>query len=516
MAYQIDKFNGDFLVTVDDQTINTTTTDLKLVGRNYAGYGEIQNENFVHLLENFASSNPPPRSLAGQVWYDSVSKKLKYFDGQKYKNTGGAEVSVNPPAGLSSGEFWFDNQEQQLYIWDGSNFVLVGPEKTVSIGDTLATSQVVKDVLGNDRSILKLISSNETVAIISKEPFTLNTGINPIPGFFNIRPGINLLNIDELGVSTTSNHRFWGTSSNSQRLNGFTSDDFLRSSNTEFRSQVKFLDSGIIVGDQNDLRIRIINGNEPVIENAIGGDIIFRITSGADVRDIYLIKPDGVLPGSSDLYFLGKPGIRWKEVNSETSRADTFYGKLIGSVETPDGPNGPLPLQITNLQISSNFEMVPPPGGPYVFKVDFSNLESLVEIRSGQRGVVDNFEINPNSPNLGNFTTLTAQTATLTGNVESTSTTTGTLRVQGGVGITGNMNVGGSLTMTATSAIKVPVGTTAQRPTPQRGMIRFNTNNEIFEGFNGVEWQSLAGSSDDDYGLVTGDLTASADYGGLF
>ena len=54
MAYQIDKFNGTFLVSIDDQTINTTATDLRLVGRNYAGYGEIQNENFVHLMENFA------------------------------------------------------------------------------------------------------------------------------------------------------------------------------------------------------------------------------------------------------------------------------------------------------------------------------------------------------------------------------------------------------------------------------------------------------------------------------
>ena len=53
MAYIINKTNGTQIAVVEDGTIDQTT-DLKLVGKNYAGYGEIQNENFVHLLENFA------------------------------------------------------------------------------------------------------------------------------------------------------------------------------------------------------------------------------------------------------------------------------------------------------------------------------------------------------------------------------------------------------------------------------------------------------------------------------
>jgi hypothetical protein len=43
-----------------------------------------------------------------------------------------------------------------------------------------------------------------------------------------------------------------------------------------------------------------------------------------------------------------------------------------------------------------------------------------------------------------------------------------------------------------TGAIVVPVGTTAQRPaTPVRGMIRFNTSNNKFEGYDGAAWQNL-------------------------
>ena len=58
MAYIINLTNGTQLTSVEDGTIDQSTT-LKLVGKNYAGYGEIQNENFVHLLENFSSANQP-------------------------------------------------------------------------------------------------------------------------------------------------------------------------------------------------------------------------------------------------------------------------------------------------------------------------------------------------------------------------------------------------------------------------------------------------------------------------
>ena len=100
MAYQVDKFNGQFFVSVEDGTIDTTS-DLRFVGKNYAGYGEVQNENFLHLLENFANTTPPPKVITGQIWYDSNSttKKLKYYDGTKWKVAGGAEVSSTAPSG---------------------------------------------------------------------------------------------------------------------------------------------------------------------------------------------------------------------------------------------------------------------------------------------------------------------------------------------------------------------------------------------------------------------------------
>jgi len=77
MAYTIVKSDGTVLTTIADGTINTSSTSLGLPGRNYAGYGQSLDTNFVHVTENFASSTPPAQSLRGQIWYDVSTTTLK-------------------------------------------------------------------------------------------------------------------------------------------------------------------------------------------------------------------------------------------------------------------------------------------------------------------------------------------------------------------------------------------------------------------------------------------------------
>lgn len=76
MAYTIVKSDGTFLTTIADGTMNVTSTSLGLPGRNYAGYGQPQDTNFVHLVENFAASTVPANPLRGQLWYDTVNDTL--------------------------------------------------------------------------------------------------------------------------------------------------------------------------------------------------------------------------------------------------------------------------------------------------------------------------------------------------------------------------------------------------------------------------------------------------------
>lgn len=77
MAYTIVKSDGTVLTTIADGTINTTSTSLGLPGRNYAGYGQYLDTNFVHVIENFASTTPPSNPLKGQLWFDTNTNVLK-------------------------------------------------------------------------------------------------------------------------------------------------------------------------------------------------------------------------------------------------------------------------------------------------------------------------------------------------------------------------------------------------------------------------------------------------------
>ena len=49
------------------------------------------------------------------------SNKLKFYDGTKFKTTGGAEVSATQPTGLVTGDFWWDTANEQLYAYNGSH-----------------------------------------------------------------------------------------------------------------------------------------------------------------------------------------------------------------------------------------------------------------------------------------------------------------------------------------------------------------------------------------------------------
>ena len=70
MTYKINKTDGSLLTEIIDSAIDTTATDLALIGKNVTGYGEYLNENFVKLLENFASTSEPNNPITGQIWFD--------------------------------------------------------------------------------------------------------------------------------------------------------------------------------------------------------------------------------------------------------------------------------------------------------------------------------------------------------------------------------------------------------------------------------------------------------------
>ena len=101
MAYTVNKTDGTILATVADGTIDTTT-DLTLIGKNYAGYGEFLNENMIKLLESGANTTQPTAPLTGQLWFDKSGSLLKVYNGTQFKNLGSATASATAPTSVDS------------------------------------------------------------------------------------------------------------------------------------------------------------------------------------------------------------------------------------------------------------------------------------------------------------------------------------------------------------------------------------------------------------------------------
>ena len=332
MAYTIKNYSGNQLTVVADGTIDTTL-DIKLIGKNVAGYGEAQNDNFVWLLENFASASPPARAITGQVWFDSSSKKLKFYDSTKWKSTGGAEVSSTAPIGLSQGDFWWDTTNKQLSAWDGTSYVLVGPQAAGSYTTEMRSRTVFATGSGGAQhaiieAVVSTTAGSDTVFIISADSaFDLDPVRNAIDGFTTIQQGITLRNTHDsahLG-QTQTDHRFWGTATNADRLGGYTAGDFIRSSNARFSTLVNFSDAGYTVGYPNE-RLHVFNDQQlvPTIHNTINDQIVFKTTVGSSTKTpLKLVGPD-ILPGETVTSNIG----------SNTLRFSTVYANVLQGTAT--------------------------------------------------------------------------------------------------------------------------------------------------------------------------------------
>ena len=229
MPYIINKTNGEQLTVVDDASLDLTT-DLTFVGRNYAGYGEVQNENFLKLLENFANTSEPSKPIQGQLWYDKNTERIAAYNGASWKRLPNIEVKGTDPSGtkeFNAGDFWYNSTEEQLYAYNGSAFSLVGPptgadtraqwrgsyEYSVAEGSS-AKKYNVKAVLGSNNEIIAVVS-DETYEVLSN-PTSDSFPMSPITS--KIYKGITLAGADPItGVSGTTSTGviLWGTSAHS-------------------------------------------------------------------------------------------------------------------------------------------------------------------------------------------------------------------------------------------------------------------------------------------------------------
>ena len=134
MSYTITLTNGTIKTEVADGQINQVATDLTLIGKNISGYGTYLNDNFVHLLENFANTSQPNHPLLGQLWYDTNDSKLKVYNGLAFVPTTSTAVVNTIPSTISSGDIVIHSTFGQMFFNDGVATRLAGPIYTTDQG----------------------------------------------------------------------------------------------------------------------------------------------------------------------------------------------------------------------------------------------------------------------------------------------------------------------------------------------------------------------------------------------
>ena len=217
MAYDINKRNGDLLVSVADGTLDSTTS-IKLIGKNYVGYGEQIAEDFVHMLEHFANLTEPTNSLIGQLWFDTTTNKIKVRDNNNnWKELGQLVAQATAPATAVNtvGDFWFDTTAGKLllYIWNGTAWQTVGvgnANTNVSYVEILDTSDVVHKCIVNVHNQKYVTIMNGDAVWVPKATEVQADGTTTVVSEFpTVNKGITMTNATDFkfrGTATSAEY----------------------------------------------------------------------------------------------------------------------------------------------------------------------------------------------------------------------------------------------------------------------------------------------------------------------
>ena len=294
MAYKINNTFGTQIVSLADGTLDTATTDLALFGKGYAGFGEKLNENLVKLLENFNNTSAPTNKITGQFWYDQTNKQINVYTGLKWKPVGSTTNSTTSPTNAVLGDMWFDTSNTQLYVYTGTAWSLIGPTTIAGSGVTQMVSETVSDNTGVNKTILKGVTNDTVVFIISAEAFTpssteLNGAALITAGFSTVAQGIQL-------SSSVASAKFRGTATDSDALGGVAAANYLRSDQNDTTSSSFSIlnDTGLILGAGSDATMSVASDNLIIAQTTVNKDIIFTVNdAGVTTEALRIVGATG-------------------------------------------------------------------------------------------------------------------------------------------------------------------------------------------------------------------------------
>ena len=418
MSYIINKTDGSELTTIVDGTVDQTATDLTLIGKNASSYGEAFNENFVRLLENFASGTAPTNRITGQLWFDTTENRLKVYDGNIFKVSGGTIVAASAPTDPVAGDLWLDSARQQLYFYDGTAWFLTGPSYSTAQGVSGFNVATILDTLNKSHTVVFLYVDNIIIGVFAKAFFT---PLQPIPNFTgDVYPGFNLGNyVDTLADESLQFRTEVETANNLKSPEGdlFTTNDFLHASGDSIIDAGTLTiqsDRPLILGPGQNNEIRVDENSFDIVGNNSGQNVTIKA------------KPSSGSPIGLTLY---NPG--------------TF--ELITTAASGNGSTA----------IITFAEQIIPP-----FAIG-SSIEVKLIVPSGYQGT---YTVTDCTTTTVSFANTTTQNQTVAGTVGLqilprlgilTDTPSATLDVNGAAVIRGDLTVLGDVTTVYTSVLKI-------------------------------------------------------------
>jgi len=296
-------------ITVPDMPpgINTTDTDLNLVGRGYPNYGQKISENFVHLLENFSNSTAPINAIQGQLWYDNVNNKLKINTttvGQRWAPVNGlwqqaTDPSLSTNTNVSPGDLWVNMSDNNYIINVRTNNNSWVQASNTSTGATGSFSTELFDSIGDPHWVVEHKSLGVVIAIDTADSFF------PNPVIPNFNPQLNT------GTNMTTVGKFWGTAFSADALNLYPGALTLRVPTNRF-----------LIKDD------IQGGDIPGQGQLITGRVFFQNTDG-----VVLTSNDdsfGTSKGKIQIYKLGNDLVLLNDRNPDFGHGNILLNTRLG------------------------------------------------------------------------------------------------------------------------------------------------------------------------------------------
>ena len=343
MTSRITKTDGSLLTTIADGTVDNTT-NLILIGKNYAGYGDFLNENFIHILENAASSTAPENPLEGQLWWDKGLSTLKVWTGSIFKVISSSTSQDTAPDTPVIGDLWWDTFNGQLNVYNGTAWTLIGPAFTTSIGTSGTIVDSITDDNGDAHIAIKVFIEETLVAVISKDSiYTVDSVVESgiVNAFSTIGPGFNLASRSEV-----SDISFYGTATDATTFANVAASNYARTdlahgTETFYNPVTISNNTGLTIGP-NSTYSQTISGNTVVLKNNVADASSNPLVIRANIPSV----------GLTDVLVVGSNAEVRLSVSPNVANGSISSGLAVATVENVRTQTGNVLLQDASRNIN--------------------------------------------------------------------------------------------------------------------------------------------------------------------